>query len=93
MYKVNLLGLFNVCDGLGEVSLLFIKQTQLIESEGNQVVIISDMILSESTHKHTDGRIYRISLTLSKDAQTAWTWLSVGVLPGQDLREAELRLQ
>lgn len=69
MYKENLLGIFDVCGGLGKVSLLFIQQTQLIESEGNQVVIISDATLTESTHKYTDRKVYLISLSLSEDKQ------------------------
>lgn len=67
MYKENLLGIFNVSSGLGEVSLLFIQQTQLIKSEGNQVVIIPDATLTESTQKYTDRRVYLIPLTLSED--------------------------
>ncbi len=67
MNKENLLGIFDACGGLGEVSLLFIQQTQLIESEGDQVVIISDTTLTESTHKHTDRKV--TPLTLSEDKQ------------------------
>lgn len=40
------LGILDVSGGLGEVSLLFIQQTQLIESKRNQVVIVSDTALT-----------------------------------------------
>lgn len=56
LYEENLLGIFDVRGGLGEVSLLFVQQTQLIEREGDQVVIISDLTLTERAHKHTDMR-------------------------------------
>lgn len=56
LYEENLLGIFDVRGGLGEVSLLFVQQTQLIEREGDQVVIISDTTLTERAHKHTDMR-------------------------------------
>lgn len=43
----NVLGIFDVRGCFGNVSLLFIQQTQLVECEGNQVVIVSDATLAE----------------------------------------------
>lgn len=48
----DLLGVFDARGGLGEVSLQFVQQTQLVEREGNQVVIVADTSLTET---HTQG--------------------------------------
>lgn len=44
--KQDLLGFFYVGGGLDEVSLLFIEQTQLVQREGDQVMIVSDPTLT-----------------------------------------------
>lgn len=46
------LGVLDVGGGLGEVSLLFIQQTQLIEGEGDQVVIVPDTRLTAREGGH-----------------------------------------
>lgn len=63
------------------------QQTQLIECEGNQVVVVSDATLTER------NRIYLISVSLSLSDDKLLVPQLMLVWPGQDLREAELGLQ
>lgn len=47
----NLLGVFDVRGSLDDVPLFFVQKTQLVEREGNQVVIVSDTALTGGTQR------------------------------------------
>lgn len=87
---VNLLCIFNVRSCLDEVSLLLVQQAQLEQGEGDQVVVVSDAALAAGTQN--TGRNGIASLSLSARGAASLCMAPAG-LPGQDLREAELRLQ
>lgn len=42
------LGLFDACDGFSHVSLLLVEEAEFIHGEGNQIMIKSDGLLTES---------------------------------------------
>lgn len=84
---MNLLGFLNVRGGLNEVALLFVQQTQLVEGERDQVVVVPDATLAANRHR---SDLYRQQEAGGSRKRPGYLR---SVLPGENLCEAELSLK